>query len=67
MNREKIKVLQQEDEEEGIGHLKITRLIDIGKRKSYVTIDDILKLFPEAENPGREAHYQDFSKLRDRW
>lgn len=49
MKREKIKVLQQDDEEEGIGHLRITRLIDIGKRKSYVTIDDIFEVFPEAE------------------
>jgi len=50
MNREKIKVLQQEDEENGISHLRITRLIDIGIRKSYITIDDIYEVLPEAEN-----------------
>ena len=49
MNREKTKLLQQEDGEEGISYLRIIRLIDIGKRKSYVTITDILKVFPEAE------------------
>lgn len=49
MNSEKIKLLQQEDGEEGIGYLRIIRLVDIGKRKSYVTINDILKVFPEAE------------------
>jgi len=49
MNIKKIKVLQQEDEEEAIDYLRITRLIEIGKRKSYVTIDDILKVFPKAE------------------
>ncbi len=57
MNIEKIKVLQQEDDEEVIGSLRITRLIDIGKRKSYVTIDDILKVFPEAE--------KEFDKLEE--
>ena len=57
MDIEKIKVLQQEDDEEVIGSLKITRLIDIGKRKSYVTIDDILKVFPEAE--------KEFDKLEE--
>ena len=50
MNKEKIIVLQQEDEEEVVGHLWITRLINIGKQKSCVTIDDIYKVLPEAEN-----------------
>jgi len=32
-------------------------LVDLGRRKSYVTIDDILHFFPEAE--------QDISQLED--
>ena len=35
----------------------IARLIEIGRQKSYVTIDDILQFFPEAE--------QDVSQLED--
>ena len=27
----------------------IARLIELGRQKSYVTIDDILQFFPEAE------------------
>ena len=49
MNREKIKILQHVDEEEIVGDPRITRLIDIGREKSYLTIDDILKVFPKAE------------------
>lgn len=30
-------------------HSAIARLIELGRQKSYVTIDDILSLFPEAE------------------
>src|SRR5512139_3354658 len=37
------------DIEEPDEHPAIARLIDLGRQKSYVTIDDILSLFPEAE------------------
>src|SRR5512147_1733107 len=30
-------------------HPAVARLIEIGRQKSYVTIDDILHFFPEAE------------------
>src|SRR3970040_66885 len=36
----------EEREEE---HPAIARLIELGRRKSFVTIDDILRFFPEAE------------------
>ncbi len=36
----------EEHEEE---HPAIARLIELGRQKSYVTIDDILSLFPDAE------------------
>ncbi len=36
----------EEDEEE---YSAIARLIDLGRQKSYVTIDDILHFFPDAE------------------
>jgi RNA polymerase primary sigma factor len=35
--------------EESNEHVAIARLIELGRQKSYVTIDDILTLFPEAE------------------
>jgi RNA polymerase primary sigma factor len=35
--------------EESNEHPAIPRLIELGRQKSYVTIDDILTLFPEAE------------------
>ena len=67
MNREKIRVLQQDDGEKGNGYLRVTRLIDIGKRKSYVTINDIFKVFPEAEkdaNPTIENEYENDVRRR---
>ncbi len=36
-----------EDREEE--HPAVARLIELGRQKSYVTIDDILTFFPEAE------------------
>lgn len=47
MAKSKIKVI--EDEEEVIGFSAIARLIEVGRQKSYVTIDDILHFFPDAE------------------
>ncbi len=38
-----------EGREEEEGHSAIARLIELGRQKSYVTIDDILNFFPEAE------------------
>ena len=38
-----------EGREEEEGHPAIARLIELGRQKSYVTIDDILSFFPEAE------------------
>ena len=35
-----------EEEEE---YSPISRLIELGRQKTYVTIDDILHFFPEAE------------------
>jgi len=40
-----INLLDDEDEE----YPAIARLIELGRQKSYVTIDDILQFFPEAE------------------
>ncbi len=42
-------LLNEIDENEGDGHPAIARLIELGRQKSFVTIDDILSLFPEAE------------------
>lgn len=41
------KILLFEDEEEE--YSPIARLIELGRQKSYVTLDDILHFFPEAE------------------
>jgi len=38
-------VLDERDEE----HPAIARLVELGRQKTYVTIDDILAYFPEAE------------------
>jgi RNA polymerase primary sigma factor len=46
-------LLLEEDEE----YSAISRLIELGRQKSYVTIDDILHFFPEAE--------QDVEKLEE--
>jgi RNA polymerase primary sigma factor len=40
------KILINDDEEE---YSAIARLIELGRQKSYVTLDDILHFFPEAE------------------
>src|SRR5512145_401991 len=42
---ELINVLSDREEE----HPAIARLIELGRQKSYVTIDDILGFFPDAE------------------
>ena len=46
MNTKKINVLE---DDESLEFSAISRLIEIGHQKSYVTIDDILHFFPEAE------------------
>ena len=38
-----------DDNEELIEYPAIARLVELGRQKSYVTIDDILHFFPEAE------------------
>ena len=38
-----------EEEDDVIGYSAIARLIELGRQKSYVTYDDILHFFPEAE------------------
>ena len=40
-------LLNEMDDQEG--HPAIARLIELGRQKTYVTIDDILGLFPDAE------------------
>src|SRR4030042_3579948 len=45
INEELLKGIEEPDE-----NTAIARLIELGRQKSYVTIDDILGLFPEAEN-----------------
>ena len=54
MNRKKIDVI---DEDENIQFSAISKLIELGRQKAYITIDDILRLFPEAE--------QDVSQLEE--
>ncbi len=44
INDELLKGIEEPDE-----HPAIARLIELGRQKSYVTIDDILSFFPEAE------------------
>jgi RNA polymerase primary sigma factor len=39
----------EDENEEGTEYPAIARLIELGRQKSYVTIDDILHFFPEAE------------------
>jgi RNA polymerase primary sigma factor len=41
-----IEASESEDE----GHSVVARLVDLGRQKSYVTIDDILSFFPDAEH-----------------
>jgi len=54
MSRKKISVI---DEDENIQFSSISKLIELGQQKAYITIDDILRLFPEAE--------QDVSQLEE--
>jgi len=54
MNRKKLSVI---DEDENIQFSSISKLIELGRQKAYITIDDILRLFPEAE--------QDVSQLEE--
>src|SRR5512143_2026348 len=44
MDVEKIIIVDEEEE-----FPAIARLIELGRQKSYVTLDDILRFFPEAE------------------
>ena len=46
MNEKKLDVME---EEENLEFSAISRLVDLGHKKSYVTIDDILHYFPDAE------------------
>jgi RNA polymerase primary sigma factor len=45
ISKEIIKGVEEEDDE----YSPIARLIDLGRQKSYVTIDDIIHFFPDAE------------------
>ena len=54
MSRKKISVI---DEDENIQFSSFSKLIELGQQKAYITIDDILRLFPEAE--------QDVSQLEE--
>jgi RNA polymerase primary sigma factor len=46
MNTKKLDVLE---DDENLEYSAISRLIELGHQKSYVTIDDILHFFPDAE------------------
>jgi RNA polymerase primary sigma factor len=46
MAKNKINVIDEEEEAE---YSSIARLIELGHQKTYITIDDILHFFPEAE------------------
>ena len=54
MAKNKINVIDDEEEAE---YSSIARLIELGHQKSYITIDDILHFFPDAE--------QDVSQLEE--
>ncbi|MCJ7518646.1 MAG: sigma-70 family RNA polymerase sigma factor [Anaerolineaceae bacterium] len=54
MDDKKIEVM---DDEENLEFSAISRLLDLGHKKTYVTIDDILHFFPDAE--------QDVSQLEE--
>ncbi|TAK10960.1 MAG: sigma-70 family RNA polymerase sigma factor [Anaerolineae bacterium] len=43
------KMLNEYEDREGEDFSPIARLIELGRKKTYVTIDDILNFFPEAE------------------
>lgn len=44
---------EQEEDQQEEDYSPVARLIDLGRKQGYVTIDDILNFFPEAE---REVH-----------
>lgn len=46
IDEELLNAIEEQDENE---HPAIARLLELGRQKSYVTIDDILSFFPEAE------------------
>jgi RNA polymerase primary sigma factor len=46
IDEELLNAIEEQDDNE---HPAIARLIELGRKKSYVTIDDILTFFPEAE------------------
>ena len=54
MNRKR---LNEIDEDENIHYSAISKLIELGRQKAYITINDILHFFPEAE--------QDVSQLEE--
>jgi len=56
MANSKLNEIDEEDDDI-IGYSPIARLIELGRQKSYVTYDDILHFFPEAE--------QDLSQLEE--
>jgi RNA polymerase primary sigma factor len=43
------KILDDMNEDDGVEFSPVARLIELGRKKTYVTIDDILNFFPEAE------------------
>jgi RNA polymerase primary sigma factor len=45
IDEELLSAIEEREEE----HPALARLIDMGRKKGYVTIDDILTFFPEAE------------------
>jgi len=47
MNSKDLNVL--EDDDEHLEYSAISKLIDLGQKKTYITIDDILHFFPDAE------------------
>jgi RNA polymerase primary sigma factor len=46
IDEELLNAIEEQDENE---HPAIARLLELGRQKSYVTIDDILSFFPDAE------------------
>ena len=44
IDEELLNAIEEREEE----HPALSRLIDMGRQKGYVTIDDILTFFPEA-------------------
>ncbi len=45
----KSKITVHEEDDDVIGYSAIARLIELGRQKTYVTYDDILHFFPDAE------------------